>query len=278
VVQVTRDPKREPRVAMYIGAKLPTSVQLSHRVAAMLADRSAWAALPPYMRAWLATQDRVSRMPSPDRLLVETFPRGERHHLAVYGFAGRNAHQTLGFLVTRRMEDAGLDPLGFVADDYALLIWGLAPVPDPRALLTPEGLRDGLDTWLAENVMMKRTFRNVAVVAGLIERNFPGLRKTGRQATFSSDILYDTLRKYDPDHLLLRITRDEAGRGLVDFDRVEEMLARVAGRIDLVRAPRVTPLAAPLMLDSAASPSAAAGRRRGWSPRPPSAARGGGPR
>jgi ATP-dependent Lhr-like helicase len=110
VVQVTRDPKREPRVAMYIGAKLPTSVQLSHRVAAMLADRSAWAALPPYMRAWLATQDRVSRMPSPDRLLVETFPRGERHHLAVYGFAGRNAHQTLGFLVTRRMEDAGLDP------------------------------------------------------------------------------------------------------------------------------------------------------------------------
>jgi ATP-dependent Lhr-like helicase len=115
-------------------------------------------------------------------------------------------------------------------------------------------LRDGLDTWLAENVMMKRTFRNVAVVAGLIERNFPGLRKTGRQATFSSDILYDTLRKYDPDHLLLRITRDEAGRGLVDFDRVEEMLARVSGRIDFVRAPRVTPLAAPLMLDSGRVP------------------------
>ncbi len=96
---------------------------------------------------------------------------------------------------------------------------------------------------------MKRTFRNAATVAGLIERNLPGLRKTGRQATFSSDILYDTLRKYDPDHLMLRITRDEAGRGLVDFGRIEEMLARSRGRIDVVRAPHVTPLAAPLLLE-----------------------------
>ena len=122
-------------------------------------------------------------------------------------------------------------------------------MPDPAALLTPEGLRDGLEGWLGDNAVMKRTFRNAATVAGLIERNMPGLRKTGRQATFSSDILYDTLRKYDPGHLLLRITRDEAGRGLVDFGRIEEMLARIAGRIDVVRAPHVTPLAAPLFLE-----------------------------
>jgi ATP-dependent helicase Lhr and Lhr-like helicase len=248
-IEVTRTAAKDPKIAVYYGTKLATSTRLSQRVVALLSDPDRWGGLPGYMRQWLATQARVSRLPRPDRLMVEAFPRGDQHHLCLYGFAGRNAHQTLGLLLTRRMEAAGLSPLGFVSSDYALLIWGLDPVPDPATLLTPEGLRDGLEGWLAENAVMKRTFRNAATVAGLIERNLPGLRKSGRQATFSSDILYDTLRKYDPDHLLLRITREEAGRGLVDFGRIEEMLARSAGRIDVVRAPHVTPLAAPLLLE-----------------------------
>jgi ATP-dependent Lhr-like helicase len=248
-VEVSRTAARDPKIAVFMGTKLATSTVLSRRVVEIIAAPARWASLAPYMRAWLDLQSRISRLPRPDRLLVETFARGDRAHLAIYGFAGRNAHQTLGLLVTRRMEEAGLDPLGFVANDYALLIWGLAAAPDPAVLLTPEGLRDGLEGWLGENAVMKRTFRAAAVIAGLIDRNTPGRRKSGRQAAFSSDILYDTLRKYDPDHLLLRITRTEAGRGLVDFGRIEELLARVAGRIDVVRAPHVTPLAAPLLLE-----------------------------
>ena len=92
-----------------------------------------------------------------------------------------------------------------------LLIWGLDPVTDPAALFDPDRLRDGLEGWLGGNAVMKRTFRTAAIIAGLIERNHQGRRKTGRQATFSSDILYDTLRKYDPGHLMLQITREEAG-------------------------------------------------------------------
>jgi ATP-dependent Lhr-like helicase len=249
VVEVTKDPVRDPRIAAYGGSKLPTSIQLSHRVLGLLHDRSTWIALPAYMRDWLDAQARLSRLPHPDRLLIETYARGGRTHMCIYGFAGRNAHQTLGLLVTRRMEAAGLHPLGFVATDYALLIWGLDPIPDPAALLTPEGLREGLEGWLGENAVMKRTFRAAAVIAGLIERNHPGSRKSGRQATFSSDILYDTLRKYDPEHLILRITRAEAARGLVDFGRIEEMLLRVSDRIDVVQAPHVTPLSAPLLLE-----------------------------
>jgi ATP-dependent Lhr-like helicase len=262
VVEVTRQPARKPRIAVFMGTKLATSTRLSHRVIAMLADPGAWAGLPDYMRDWLETQARVSRLPRPDRLLAETFPHAGLQHLCLYGFAGRNAHQTLGLLVTRRMELAGLHPVGFVATDYALLLWGLDPVTDPGALLTPEGLREGLEGWLGENAVMKRTFRNVATVAGLIERNLPGLRKTGRQATFSSDILYDTLRRHDPDHLMLRITRNEAGRGLVDFGRIEEMLARAAGRLDVMAAPHVTPLAAPLLLEIGKVPIAGRAQAR----------------
>lgn len=248
-LEVTRQATAKPRIAAYMGTKLATSTRLAQRVAGLLADPGQWTDLPDYMRDWLEAQAEVSRLPSPDRLLVESFPRGEQHFLCLYGFAGRNAHQTLGLLLTRRMERAGLHPLGFVANDYALLIWGLDPVADPAPLLRAEGLRDGLEVWLGENAVMKRTFRNAATIAGLIEKNLPGRRKTGRQATFSSDILYDTLRRYDPEHLLLRITRAEAGRGLVDFGRIEEMLARIETRIDLVAAPHVTPLAAPLLLE-----------------------------
>ncbi len=262
VVEVTRQSGREPKIAVFSGTKLATSTQLSHRVVGLLADQTAHATLPATIRDWLEVQSRISRLPEPGRLLIESFLRGDRHHLCLYGFAGRNAHQTLGLLATRRLEEAGADPLGFVCNDYALLIWGLSPVLDPAALLDATGLRDGLERWLADNAVMKRTFRTAATISGLIERNLPGQRKSGRQATFSSDILYDTLRKYDPDHLMLRITRDRAGRGLVDFDRIEEMLARVQDRIDVVKAPHVTPLAAPLFLEVGKVPIRGSGEIR----------------
>lgn len=247
-VEVTKQAGRKPKIAVFSGTKFATSTQLSHRIIRFL-EAGDWSALPQHTADWIALQARISQLPRAGRLLVESFARQDMHYTCLYGFAGRNALQTLGLLLTRRMEDAGLHPLGFVSSDYALLIWGLEPVTDAAALVAPEGLRDGLDTWLGGNAVMKRSFRNVATIAGLIERNLPGKRKTGRQATFSSDILYDTIRKYDPDHLLMRITQDEAMRGLVDFARIEEMLARTAGRIDHEHAPHVTPFAAPLLLE-----------------------------
>lgn len=261
VVEVTKQPAREPRIAVFSGLKLATSTQLSHRVQALIGDPSAHAALPSDTRDWLVLQSQVSTLPRAGVLVCETFPHHGRWHFALYGFAGRNALQTLGLLMTRLMEEARLGPLGFLATDYALLIWSLDPVADPAPLLDPQGLREGLGEWLAGNAVMKRSFRNVATVAGLIQRNLPGQRKSGRQATFSSDILYDTLRKYDPDHLILRITADEARRGLVDFDRIEEMLNR-SDRLDHRMLDRVSPLAAPLLLEVGRVPIAGQGRER----------------
>ena len=261
VIEVTRQPTREPRIATYSGMKLATSTQLSHRVLALIGDPARHAALPPVIRDWLALQARVSTLPRPGVLVCETFPHHGRWHFAVYGFAGRNASQTLGLLVTRVMEQAGLGPLGFVATDYGLVIWSVDPVTAAAPLLDRAALREGLGDWLGQNAVMKRTFRNVAVIAGLIQRNMPGTRKSGRQATFSSDILYDTLRRHDPDHLLMRITANEAGRGLVDFGRIEEMLDR-SPRIQHRMLDRVTPMSAPLLLEVGRVPIAGQGRER----------------
>ncbi|RUS63219.1 ligase-associated DNA damage response DEXH box helicase [Pseudorhodobacter sp. E13] len=247
-VEVSRSPGKTPKVAVFNGTKFATSTLLADRVLRLF-QQTDWPNLPAHTAHWLALQRQHSQLPEPGRLLVETFPHEGREYLVLYGFAGRNAQQTLGLLVTKRMEDEGLAPLGFVATDYATMIWGLDPVLTPHSLLRPDNLRDGLETWLGGNAVMKRTFRNAATIAGLIERQNQGRRKSGRQATFSSDILYDTLRRFDPDHLLLHITRTEAMRGMVDFGRIEEMLTRINDSIDLRALPRVSPLAFPLMLE-----------------------------
>jgi ATP-dependent Lhr-like helicase len=260
-VEVSRRADRKPKIATFMGTKFATSTQLSARILDMFAQEH-WPQLPAHTSDWLALQRRVSRLPERGRLLIESFPHDGRAHLCVYGFAGRNGQQTLGLLLTKRLEELGLNPLGFVASDYATLIWGLDPLEDPAPLFDSDALRNGFDTWLAGNAVMKRTFRACATIAGLIERKIGAERKTGRQATFSSDILYDTLHKYDPDHLVMRITREEALRGLVDFGRIEEMTARVAGRIDHMRLSRITPLAAPLLLEVGKVPVKGAAEER----------------
>ena len=247
-VEVTRRSATKPKVATFAGTKFANSTQLSERIMRMFQQHS-WPDLPDHTASWLALQRERSKLPEPGRLLIESFEHDDRAHTCVYGFAGRNAMQTLGLLLTQRMEEQGLDPLGFLATDYATMIWGLRPVTDPAPLFALDNLRDGLETWLAGNAVMKRTFRASAIISGLIDRMTTGKRKSGRQATFSSDILYDTLYKYDPNHLMLDITREEAMKGLIDFSRIEDMVARTQGKIDLIHLPRVTPLAAPLFLE-----------------------------
>ncbi len=260
-VEVSKTPGRDPKVAVFNGSKFATSTLLTDRILQIF-QSDTWPDLPAHTAQWLALQREVSRLPDPHSLLLESFPHDGREHLVIYGMAGRNGQQTLGLLITKRMEEEGLAPLGFAATDYATLIWGLDPVTDATPLFGLDALRNGLEAWLAGNAVMKRTFRASAIIAGLVERSHQGRRKSGRQATFSSDILYDTLRKYDPDHLLLQIAREEALRGLVDFGRIEALLARVGPNIDLRRLSRVTPLAAPLFLEPGRVPVHGEGRER----------------
>ncbi|ABD53903.1 ligase-associated DNA damage response DEXH box helicase [Jannaschia sp. CCS1] len=253
-VEVSRSSTQKPKIATFMGTKFATSTQLSDRILTMFRQDD-WPELPDHTRDWLHLHRKVSQLPEKDRLLVETFPHDGRQHLVAYGFAGRNAQQTLGLLLTHRMETERLNPMGFVATDYATMVWGLDEVTDPKPLFSHETLLATMETWLADNAVMKRTFKSSAIIAGLVDRSMPGgKRKTGRQATFSTDILYDTLRKYDPDHVMMEITRQEAMRGLVDFGRIEGMLDRIGDRIDHRPLPRVSPLAAPLFLEAGRVP------------------------
>ncbi|REJ57855.1 MAG: ligase-associated DNA damage response DEXH box helicase [Microcystis aeruginosa DA14] len=261
-VYVSRSTAREPKVPAYAGGKFPLSTFLAAGVRRMLSDPAEWRKLPPQVAEWLELQRAVSVIPGSDQLLVETFPRGDRFHLVAYPFEGRLAHQTLGMLLTRRLERRGLKPLGFVANDYSLSVWGLSDLGaairagelSTAALFDEDMLGDDLEAWLDESQLMKRTFRTCAVIAGLIERRHPGKEKSGRQVTISTDLIYDVLRRHEPGHLLLRAARADAATGLLDIARLGQMLSRIRGRIVHSDLMRVSPLAVPVMLEIGREP------------------------
>jgi ATP-dependent Lhr-like helicase len=256
-VYVSRSSATDPKVPSYEGGKFPLSTYLAARVRGILADPKAWRTLPQQVREWLEIQQWRSLVPKPGDLLVETFPRADKHYLVCYPFEGRLAHQTLGMLLTRRLERAGLKPLGFVANEYALAVWGLSDLGQKIArgslslsrLFDQDMLGDDLESWLAESALMKRTFRSCAIIAGLIERRFPGEEKSRRQLTVSTDLVYDVLRKHQGDHILLRAARADAATGLLDIKRLADMLSRIQGRIVHKALDHVSPLAVPVMLE-----------------------------
>lgn len=239
---------KRARIPSYAGARMPLTTHLADRVRAFLHDRSQWSRFPDDVREWLEMQGRRSILPTPDQLLIETFARDGLHYIVAYSFEGWNAHQSLAMLITKRMEARGLKPVGFVSSDYAFAIWGLEPIRDPKPLFSADILADEFATWVENSALLKRAFREVAIIGGLVERQHPGKRKTGRQVTFSSDLIYDVLRRYEPDHLLLQAAWADARTRMTDVGRLGALLDRAGAMMIHKHLDRISPLAVPVLV------------------------------
>lgn len=248
---VTRATAEAPKVPVWQGGKFPLSTFLAARVRAMLADARTWTKLPEQVAQWLKIQQWKSVLPKADQLLIETFPRGSKFYLACYPFEGRLAHQTLGMLLTRRLERLNMRPMGFVASEYALCVWGLRDMSGLAMdrLFDEDMLGDDLEAWIADSAMVRRQFRNCAVIAGLIERKHPGVEKSGRQVNFSSDLIFNVLSQHDPGHLLLKAAYNDATRTMLDLPRLAAMLTRTRGKLVAKHLAQVSPLAFPMLLE-----------------------------
>jgi ATP-dependent Lhr-like helicase len=240
--------KKSARIVTYGGQRMSMSTHLANRVRHMLADRNDWHRFPDDVREWLEVQERRSTLPEPNELLVETFEHEGRHYMVAYSFEGWNAHQSLGMLITKRMENTGLKPLGFVANDYGLACYGLEPIRDPKALFSPDILEQEFVDWVEQSYLLKTAFREVAVIGGLVERHHPGKRKTGRQVSFSTDLIYDVLRRYEPEHLLLRAAWNDARMRMTELGRLVRLVDRASATMVHIEADRITPMAVPLMV------------------------------
>nr|WP_136251072.1 ligase-associated DNA damage response DEXH box helicase [Ningiella ruwaisensis] len=242
---------KEPKIPSYVGGQMPLSTYLADAVRQLLNEPDRWHALPKQVREWLDLQVAFSKIPQANKVLIEQFPFRKAEFVLFYTFEGRLANQTLGMLITKRMEKMGLQPLSFSITDYGLSICSLKKVEQKHIpqLFNPDILGDELEDWMLEAAMLKRSFRRVAVVSGLIEQQYHSSKKTMRQVTFSSDLIYDTLREYDKDHVLLRVTREDAERELLDLSRTADLLIRFDGAFDFVCLTKPSPMAIPIVLD-----------------------------
>jgi len=250
-VLVTSAAGEDAKMPSWGGSKFALSTFLAKRVRHLMSDGAHWGVLPDDVREWLEVQKDRSAIPAEEEMLLETFPRGQRHFMVAYPFEGRLAHTTLAMLLTRRLERLGVGPLGFVCNDYALAVWSLKPMDglDFADLFAEDMLGDDLESWLAESSMMKTAFKGCALISGLIERRFRGDQKSGRQISFSTDLIYDVLRRHQPDHLLLRAARADAAKGMVDVARLGQLLARIKGAIRHSPLEHLSPFAVPVILE-----------------------------
>ncbi len=178
-VIATRTADDTPKIPIYAGGKFPITSFLADGVRSLLADDTRWQKLPDQVADWLRIQKERSVIPKRGELLVETFPRGARYYMVCYPFEGRLAHQTLGMLLTRRLERARLRPVAFVATDYSLAIWGpwrsgarlqKWPPGAPPTCSTRTCSAMISRTGMADSYLLKRMFRNTALISGLIEK------------------------------------------------------------------------------------------------------------
>lgn len=242
---------KEPKIPSYSGGQMPLSTYLADGVRAILAKPSQWKTLPKQVQEWLTLQEAFSQLPKPDSVLVEQFPFRQAYYTLFYTFDGRKANQTLGMLLTRRMEKMSIKPLSFSVTDYGLSIAAVNPITQQQLqrLFQPDILGDELEDWMLQAPMLKRSFRQVAVVSGLTEQRYHASQKTMKQVTFSTDLIYDTLREHDPDHILLKVAREDAERELLDLTRLANLLIRYVDNATLVNLEKVSPMAIPIVLN-----------------------------
>ncbi len=241
------------KIPSFKGGNLPLSTHLSRTVRKIFSKRLDAIDLPDSLKKWSELQTKFSSFPKENEFLVETFKRKngkqEKYYMAVHPFEGRNTHQTLGFLILRRIKKLGVQPFGFVANDYSILFSFSKEIEDIDFLFSQDILIEDLYEWLEETPLIKRLFREIAIISGLIYKNLPGNQKTGKQVTFNTDLIYEVLRKHEPHHILLKITTENAKKDLVDLDRLSTFLFRIKNKIKINKLNRASALAFSLLFE-----------------------------
>lgn len=244
-VETRKVKTKNPMLPSYQGGALPLSTFLADEVRKLINHRSQWKILPAKVQEWLGLQKKFSGLPTSKMLLIEQFFHKRRNYIVIYSFEGLRANHSLGMLLSRRLEELRLKPIHFTATDYGVAI-GMLELMDNSTLthlFSPTILNEELDKWLHQSSLLKRTFRQIAIISGLTERQMAGTHKSMKQVTFSTDLIYDVLKKYEPDHILLTITHTEVMSIILDIERLELMLKQVNYSLDIKNLDRPSPFA-----------------------------------
>ena len=109
------------KIPSYAGGNLPLSTHLANRLINLLQNFEKYV-FPKQIEEWVLKQKLQSSLPPKNGLLIETFSRKKNNYIVCYTFLGRNANQTLGMLLMKRLESYNCQPLAFTASDYAIAV------------------------------------------------------------------------------------------------------------------------------------------------------------
>ena len=251
-ILVKKTKSKNPKIPSYTGGRLSLSSKLASRVIKLINNYKEYN-FPKEIKDLLYKQTKISSLPPIDGLLIETFSRfvgsKKNNYLVAYTFQGRKTNQTLGIILINRMESLGLRPLAFVATDYALSIWSIKKCTNINRLLEIKSLLKNINQLLISTSLIRRHFKEIAIISGLIDKNYPSHRKTERQIKFNSDLIYDVLNKYEKNHVLLNATKFEAMTELVDYNKINDYINNMKKNIVYHDLEKVSPLAVPLILE-----------------------------
>ena len=251
-ISVKKSKNKYPKIPSYVGGRLPLSTKLSRHVIELINNYKNFN-MPPHIEEWLQKQEEYSMLPPSKGLLIETFTRNNfgfrKNYLVAYTFQGRSANQTLGLVVLNKMLKLNLKPIAFTATDYALVVWSEIKCNDVEKLFENRNFFQGFNQWLENTSLIRKHFKDVAVISGLIDKNYPGYIKTHKQIKFNSDLIYEVLKKYERNHILLKSTKLEAMDDLLDYNKIKNYLLAIKNNIIHKNLKRVSPMSIPLLLE-----------------------------
>jgi ATP-dependent helicase Lhr and Lhr-like helicase len=245
------------RVAVWNGARMAWSSEMADAVRALLEHAATGARDEPELRAAAAMLDaqmRLSRLPTPGALLVETYRSREGHHLFVYPFAGRNVHLGLAGLLAWRLARAQPNTYSLAFNDLGFELLAAEPIDmrslDDGSAFSTEQLMSDVLASLNAGELAQRRFREIARVAGLVFTGYPGANKGLRQIQASSSLFYEVFRKYDAGNRLLGQADREVLSQELELGRLTSVLQAMAGqRLERVSLKAPSPFALPLMVE-----------------------------
>jgi ATP-dependent Lhr-like helicase len=254
---VRKATRNKGTVPTWQGSKMALSTELSDAVLEMMQRAAQGDFLEPELEAarpMLATQQRLSKIPTPHTLLIEAYQSREGQHLYVYPFAGRNVHLGLASLLAWRLAREKPHTFSISINDYGFELvsaepFDIEPVTSQRLFSGTDLLHDVLAS-LNSSELAQRRFREIARVAGLISTGYPGQPKSTRQLQASSALFFEVFRKYDAGNLLLNQAENEVLSQELELARLGDTLRGMREKkVDFASLRHPSPMSVPLMVE-----------------------------
>ncbi|NNC81935.1 MAG: ligase-associated DNA damage response DEXH box helicase [Flavobacteriales bacterium] len=256
-IQVRKSKATKGKIPAWMGGKLPMSSQLS----LLLRERFSRAAEGEDLDEELKTlapiiqrQKEVSVIPDAGQLLMEHFETRDGHHLCIYPFEGKFVHEALASLLAYRISLIMPISFTFATNDYGFELLSDSPIPIDAILdndlFSPIDLSRDLLRSMNSAELTQRSFRDIAVISGLIFNGYPGQQKKERHLQASARLFYQVFEEHEPDNLLLRQAIFETFEHQLEESRLRLTLERFSQQeFKIVHAEGPTPLSFPIIVN-----------------------------